>query len=95
MMSRSLMGSEIFRQYAIFKSQGAVMRAIRYNSDKIVWERNSHSLLYDAEISVSSGDGTKLNDFMLYDKTDFHDIDTLPLEGAWCPLPDDVKKQLQ
>ena len=92
MMSRSLMGSEIFRQYAIFKSQGAVMRAIRYNSDKIVWERNSHSLLYDAEISVSSGDGTKLNDFMLYDKTDFHDIDTLPLEGAWCPLPDDVKK---
>lgn len=92
MMSRSLMGSEIFRQYDIFKSQGAVMRAIRYNSDKIVWERNSHSLLYDAEISVSSGDGTKLNDFMLYDKTDFHDIDTLPLEGAWCPLPDDVKK---
>ena len=92
MMSRSLMGSEIFRQYAIFKSQGAVMRAIRYNSDKIVWERNTNSLLYDAEISVSSGDGTKLNDFMLYDKTDFHDIDTLPLEGAWCPLPDDVKK---
>ena len=92
MMSRSLMGSEIFRQYAIFKSQGAVMRAIRYNSDKIVWERNSHSLLYDAEISVSSGDGAKLNDFMLYDKTDFHDVDTLPLEGAWCPLPDDVKK---
>ena len=92
MMSRSLMGSEIFRQYAIFKSQGAVMRAIHYNSDKILWERNSHSLLYDAKISVSSGDGTKLNDFMLYDKTDFHDIDTLPLEGAWCPLPDDVKK---
>lgn len=92
MMSRSLMGSEIFRQYAIFKSQGAVMRAIRYNSDKILWERNTHSLLYDAEISVSSGDGTKLNDFMLYDKTDFHDVDTLPLEGAWCPLPDDVKK---
>lgn len=92
MMSRSLMGSEIFRQYAIFKSHGAVMRAIRYNSDKIVWERNSHSLLYDAEISVSSGDGTKLNDFMLYDKTGFHDVDALPLEGAWCPLPDDVKK---
>lgn len=92
MMSRSLMGSEIFRQYAIFKSQGAVMRAIRYNSDKILWERNTHSLLYDADIRVSSGDGTKLNDFMLYDKTDFHDIDTLPLEGAWCPLLDDVKK---
>ena len=92
MMSRSLMGSEIFRQYDIFKSQGAVMRAIRYNSDKILWERNTHSLLYDADIRVSSGDGTKLNDFMLYDKTDFHDIDTLPLEGAWCPLPDDVKK---
>lgn len=92
MMSRSLMGSEIFRQYAIFKSQGAVMRAIHYNSDKILWERNSHSLLYDAKISVSSGDGTKLNDFMLYDKTDFHDIDALPLEGAWIPLPDDRKK---
>ena len=92
MMSRSLMGSEIFRQYAIFKSQGAVMRAIRYNSDKILWERNTHSLLHDAEINVSSGDGTKLNDFMLYDKTDFHDIDALPLEGAWIPLPDDRKK---
>ena len=92
MMSRSLMGSEVFRQYAIFKSQGAVMRAIRYNSDKIVWERNSHSLLYDADIRVSSGDGTKLNDFMLYDKTDFHDIDALPLEGAWIPQPADRKK---
>ena len=92
MMSRSLMGSEIFRQYAIFKSQGAVMRAIHYNSDKILWERNSHSLLYDAKISVSSGDGTKLNDFMLYDKTDFHDIDALPLEGAWIPQPGDRKK---
>ena len=92
MMSRSLMGSEVFRQYAIFKSQGAVMRAIRYNSDKILWERNTHSLLFDADIRVSSGDGAKLNDFMLYDKTDFHDIDALPLEGAWIPQPADRKK---
>ena len=92
MMSRSLIVSEIYKQYAIFKSQGAVMRAICYNSDKIVWERSTRSILYDATITTSSGDGTKLNDFMLYDKHDFTDIDALPLLGAWIPTAEDTQK---
>ena len=92
MMSRSLLASEIYKQYAIFKSQGAVMRAICYNTDKIVWERRTKSVLYNAKITTSSGDGAKLNDFMLYDKQDFTDVDALPLSGAWIPTSEDTLK---
>lgn len=91
-LSRSLLNSEIFRQYSIFKSQGAIMRAIRFNTDKIVWKRNSDSCLINAEVIVSSGDGSKLNDFLLYDKTNLNEREQLPLEGAWIPNAEDKEK---
>lgn len=91
MLNRSLLRSEIFQQYKVFKSQGAVMRAINFNADKVVWHRRSDSLLLHAKVEVSSGEGSWLNDFMLYDKMDVLDRDILPVEGAW--IPDEMDKE--
>lgn len=91
MLNRSLLRSEIFQQYKVFKSQGAVMRTINFNADKVVWHRRSDSLLLHAKVEVSSGDGSRLNDFLLYDKTDVLDRDILPVEGAW--IPDETDKE--
>lgn len=46
------------------------MRAINFNADKVAWQRRSDSLLLQATIQVSSGKGSKLNDFLLYDKSE-------------------------
>lgn len=70
LLNRSLLRSDIFRQYKTFKSQGAAMRAINFNADKVAWQRRSDSLLLQATIQVSSGKGSKLNDFLLYDKSE-------------------------
>ena len=88
-LCRSLLQSEIYQQYAIFKSQGAVMRAINTNTDKVGWERRTDSVLLDAIITTTSGDGSKLNDFLLYDKKDMSALDEQPLSGAWIPDADD------
>ena len=82
MLNRSLLHSEIFRQYRTFKSQGAVMRAINFNTDKVAWLRRSDSLLLNAKVDVSSGNGNRLNDFLLYDKTNMSELDYIPSDGA-------------
>ena len=48
------------------------------NGDKIFWIRDSHSLSYTADIFVSSGNGTFLNDFKL--------------GGTWTPNASDGSK---
>ena len=85
LLNRSLLRSDIFRQYKTFKSQGAAMRAINFNADKVAWQRRSDSLLLQATIQVSSGKGSKLNDFLLYDKSETFMLnrDSFPTEGAW------------
>lgn len=50
LLNRSLLRSDIFRQYKTFKSQGAAMRAINFNADKVAWQRRSDSLLLQATI---------------------------------------------
>jgi len=95
LLNRSLLRSEIFQQYRTFKSQGAVMRAINFNADKVVWQRRSDSLLLQATVQVSSGDGSKLNDFLLYDKSKdcMLNRDSLPTEGIWIPEAMDEEKK--
>lgn len=95
LLNRSLIRSEVFQQYDIFKSQGAVMRAINFNTDKVAWQRRSDSLLLQAEIRVSSGDGSKLNDFLIYDKDNdcMMNRDSLPTDGAWTPEVMDAERK--
>lgn len=93
LLNRSLLRSEIYAQYGVFSSQGAVMRAVRFNTDKVVWRRNSDSLLLRAMVEVSSGDGSKLNDFLLYDKDFTKGREQLPDQGAWVPTRDDKRRE--
>lgn len=95
MLNRSLLHSEVFNQYRTFVSQGAVMRAINFNTDKVVWHRRSDSLLLNAKVEVSSGNGNRLNDFLLYDKEEKDMLmpDKLPTEGAWIPDAGDSEKE--
>ena len=67
------------------------------NSDKVFWERNTGSLLYNAEITSSSGNSQVLNDFMLFDcdnitvgNTDFSKI-----SGIWIPSAEDHDKKIR
>ena len=64
------------------------------NSDKVFWERRTDSLLYNTQISSSSGNSIFLNDYMLFDcddiktdKTDFSKI-----SGIWIPSDSDAEK---
>lgn len=77
------------------KSQHNERNALRLiNSDEVYWQRRTDSISYQAKIKVSSGDGSRLNDFLLY-STD--DIDSKIPHWAnylWQPDEDDDKKEV-
>lgn len=93
MFNRSLLKSEIFHQYSFFQSQGAIMRAITFNTDKIGWQRRTDNIFLHADIKVTSGDGSKLNDFKVIDKQEFSKLELLPITGAWIPTQEDSRKE--
>jgi len=89
---RSLEESKLYQVLSLYASQRAVESAGRIiNGDKVFWKRRSDSLLYDADISVSSGNVDKLTDFMLLDCNDLMRNGERPYDGVWCPddLDDD------
>jgi len=91
-LSRSLVNSEGFRSLECFSSQNAQYRAQSIvNGDKVFWQRRTDSVCIPAQIQVSSGDGTLLNDFMLSDNLDLWE-QPLPGDGAWVPGKDDPEK---
>lgn len=51
----------------------------------MVWYRDTNSLCYDAQITVSSGNGSFLNDFMLLENEDLVDPEHMPYDGVWIP----------
>ena len=88
-VSREMKRSRLYRALAAYRSQGAIDCADRIiNGDKVFWERRTDSLLYNASITVSSGDKDKLTDFMLLDCDDLINNGVRPYDGVW--HPDDV-----
>ena len=85
-LSRSLFTSDTYQKLALYTSQEAHFHAAQIiNGDKVVWFRDTNSLCYDAEITVDSGNGALLNDFMLIDNYDLVDTTRQPLDGVWIP----------
>lgn len=85
-LSRSLFSSRIYDTLALYSSQEAVFHAGGIiNGDKVVWYRDTNSLCYEADIQVSSGDGSLLNDFMLIEHTNLLEENRLPCDGTWIP----------
>ena len=95
-LSRSLLGCCQFSQLSYYKSQQAWIMSPRIiNGDRVFWERKTTSLLYSANIEVSSGDKRYLTDFMLLDNTRLTDLSHGPFDGVWIPDDNDVKKEIR
>lgn len=93
-LARSLFGSSTFWQLRRYKSQGAVQNAENIISgDRVFWQRDTSSLSYTAQVTVSSGDGEKLNDFKLLDTAALWSDS--PWEGTWVPEPGDTERTVQ
>lgn len=94
-LSRSLLGSDAFGMLAKYASQRAQWKgASVVNGDKVAWQRQTNSLVLDADITVSSGDGTLLNDFMLIENHDIVNKDHQPYDGVWIPDQDDTDRKI-
>ena len=92
-LSRSLLSSSLYGNFLEYRSQrGFNMAARVINGDKVFWQRYTDSLCTSAEIHVTSGDGTRLNDFMLIDNQELRDAERLPHDGAWIPAEEDMEK---
>lgn len=91
-MSRGILGCDAFWRLRMYSSQSATKMAENIISgDKVFWQRETNSLCYDAEISVSSGEGERLNDFKLLDAQPLIEM-SLPDDGAWMPDAEDPEK---
>ena len=90
-LAHSLIRCETAKQLALHHSQNAFERAGSIiNGDKVFWYRDTHSLCYQEDIQVTSGNGSLLNDFMLLESTDVTKLHHVPADGTWIPT-DEVK----
>jgi LmbE family N-acetylglucosaminyl deacetylase len=91
-LSRTMRSSKIYKALQQHFSQGIIHNAKRViNSDQIFWRRLTDSVAYQAEVSVSSGDGKLLTDFKLADCADVYAKPT-GFTGTWIPAKDDSQK---
>lgn len=91
-LSRTMRSSLIYEALQQHFSQGIIHNAKRViNSDQIFWRRRTDSLSYQAQVTVSSGDGAVLNDFKLADCPDVY-AKPAAFTGTWIPAADDTQK---
>lgn len=85
-LNRSLLHSGAYKTMGLYDSQDAQLQMAGVaNGDKVLWKRDTNSLCLEAEITVSSGDGGLLNDFMLLENRNLVDSDHQPFDGVWIP----------
>ena len=92
-LSRTLNCNLIYNALRAHFSQGIIHNAKRIiNSDQVFWRRLTTSLSYQAQLTVSSGNGQCLTDFKL---ADCDDIYALPctFSGTWIPDATDYAKR--
>ena len=95
-ITRDLYSSKLYKALCLYETQKAIDCADRIvNGDKVFWERRTDSLLYNANISVSSGDKDKLTDYMLLDCNDLIRNGNYPYDGVWHPEDNDPNKSIR
>lgn len=78
-----------------YRTQVMWYLAMKYcNADMVFWRRKTDSILYHANISVSSGNGVYLNDFQIVDCDDIVKKDCTVYPKAWYPAADDKEKKI-
>ena len=75
------------------KSQRLITKARRIlSSDEVFWARSTDSISYEAEVTVSSGIGKYLTDFMVYNVNDIDQLTPEYSDYYWQPEYDDPEK---
>ena len=93
LLSRLYNSSGLRDELGYYDSQEASSHGLGIiNGDKVFWKRATNSLCRNAVINVSSGDGTRLNDFMLLDTNNMLDLSYSPFDGVWTPEKNDEIK---
>lgn len=68
---KTLWRNPVFKALSSYKTQIIIKHAFSIiNGDQIFWQRRTDNLLNDSEIKVTSGNKSKLNDFMLFECKD-------------------------
>lgn len=94
-LSRVMQNSSSYLAMMEYSSQTATDHANGIlNSDKVFWKRRTDSVLYNAEISASSGDASHLTEFKIAHSNDIYDQGRLPNENAWVADTADEHKML-
>ncbi|MBR2823845.1 MAG: PIG-L family deacetylase [Clostridia bacterium] len=96
-LSRTLRASSLYKAMHAHASQEFLYQAFDslpwiINGDKVFWIRHTAGMLYGADVSVSSGDGSMLNDFKLTDSQNIYDKERLPFDNLWAPEAADPEK---
>ena len=93
-LSRTLNGNFLYTAVRAHFSQGMLHNAKRiFNSDQVFWRRRTDVLTYRAKITVSSGDGSCLNDFKIADCPDILSLPAVFGASSWVPDGTDAKKE--
>jgi len=91
-------GTKTYKGYALHVSQDTSWNMIRaINSDKVYFQRDTASLVYKADISVSSNseNAYKLSDFKLVDTLDVNmEYNNDFCHGVWSPSAEDTAKEV-
>lgn len=90
------MGNFTFQAFERYVSQRDYLQNTEgiINGDKVFWKRRTDSLLYDAEVSCSSGEKSCLNDFKIIDTGDLLDEYARP-RVVWRPTDTDSQKSVR
>lgn len=80
----------LFHALCAHLSQKASRRAVQLvNGDEVFWERRTDNLLYEGEVTVSSGNPKYLHDFHMIDTKDILSDEPEMMDYLWTPNGDD------
>ena len=90
--SLSLVGNPIFRALGAHMSQSSYKHGPKLiNGDQIFWQRRTDNLVLHATVTATSGNISKINDFLRYDSYDVTKKIANPEDYTW--IPDDTDQE--
>lgn len=91
----SLVTNPIFKAMAAHMSQEGYKRGARLiNGDQVFWRRRTDNLALHAEITVSSGEASYLNDFLRFNIENVKLNSYNPKDYMWIPMIDDMERKV-
>lgn len=83
----------IYKALSCHMSQKASTRAVRLiNGDQVFWLRRTENRIYEGKVSVSSGNGDYLHDFMMMNTEHITDKKPVMENYLWVPEAEDKEK---